>query len=57
MAMIAQVLTIQNVCSSLEITTTPRVPDHVSKMLVSDDLTPDQRLRAQTMLAHFISVS
>ena len=54
--MIAQIVMIQNVHSSPEVSTAPAFPDHVSEMLVSDDLTPDQRLRAQRMLARFSSV-
>ena len=56
MAMIAQVVTIQNVNLAPDTPAASEVPDHVKEMLVSEDLTADQRLRAQTMLARFVTV-
>ena len=47
MAMIAQVVTIQNVQLSHDRSATSEVPNHVKEMLLSEDLTTEQRLRAQ----------
>ena len=52
-AKIAPVVSIQTVRSSSEISRLPPVPSHVEDMLLSDDLTSEQRLRARSMLAQF----
>jgi len=52
-AKIAPVVSIQAVRSSSEISCLPPMPSHVEDMLLSDDLTPEQRLRARNMLAQF----